>query len=91
MAALRIKSDPSSEASTGVPYIYRFTLSTESLNKIFGAVKQLKYFNQDFDFQKGKVAFTGNKTLAYKDGDRDFRSSYNWSNNATVEQLTDLF
>ncbi len=85
------QADPSSEASTGVPYIYRFTLSTESLNKIFGAVKQLKYFNQDFDFKKGKVAFTGNKTLAYKDGDRDFRSSYNWSNNATVEQLTDLF
>jgi len=85
------QSDPSSEASTGVPYIYRFTLSPENLNKVFGAAKQLKYFNQDFEFHKGKVAFTGNKTLAYKDGDRDFRSTYNWSNNATVEQLTDLF
>ena len=73
------QSDPSSEASTGVPYIYRFTLSSEGINRIFGAAKQLKYFNQDFEFHKGKVAFTGNKTLAYKDGDRDFRSSYNWS------------
>jgi hypothetical protein len=85
------QSDPSTEASTGVPYIYRFTLSTESLNKIFGAAKQLKYFNQDFEYRKGKVAFTGNKTLAYKDDDRDFRSSYNWSANNTVQQLTDLF
>lgn len=85
------QSDPSSEASTGVPYIYRFTLSTENLHKIFNAAKQLKYFNQDFEYRKGKVAFTGNKTLAYKDGDRDFRSSYNWSANNTVEQLTDLF
>jgi hypothetical protein len=85
------ESNPVSEASTGVPYIYRFTISTENHNKIFNAVKQLKYFNQDFEYRKGKVAFTGNKTLAYKDGDRDFRSSYNWSANNTVQQLTDLF
>jgi hypothetical protein len=85
------QSDPSSEASTGVPYIYRFTLSSEGVNKIFGAAKQLKYFNQDFEFHKGKVAFTGNKTLAYKDGDRDFRSSYNWSSNNLVQQTTDYF
>jgi hypothetical protein len=85
------QSDPSSEASTGVPYIYRFTLSSEGTNKIFGAAKQLKYFNQDFEYHKGKVAFTGNKTLAYKDGDRDFRSSYNWSSNTVVQQITDYF
>ncbi len=85
------QSNPSSEASTGVPYIYRFTMSSEDRNKIFNAAKQLKYFNQDFEYRKGKVAFTGNKTLAYKDGDRDFQSSYNWSANNTVEQLTDLF
>lgn len=85
------QSNPSSEASTGVPYIYRFTMSTENLHKIFNAAKQLKYFNQDFEYRKGKVAFTGNKTLAYKDGDRDFHSSYNWSANNTVDQLTDLF
>jgi hypothetical protein len=85
------QSDPMSEASTGVPYIYRFTMSPEDIHKIFNAAKQLKYFNQDFEYRKGKVAFTGNKTLAYKDGDRDFHSSYNWSTNNTVQQLTDLF
>jgi len=85
------QSDPASEASTGEPYMYRFSMASEDRNKIFNAVKQLKYFNQDFEFRKGKVAFTGNKTLAYKDGDRNFQSTYNWSNNTTVQQLTDLF
>ena len=85
------QSDPESEANTGEPYMYHFTMSGESRNKIFNAAKQLKYFNQDFEFRKGKVAFTGDKTLAYKDGDRDFQSKYNWSANPTVEQVTDLF
>jgi hypothetical protein len=85
------QSDPESEANTGEPYMYRFTIDSENRNKIFDAAKQLKYFNQDFEFRKGKIAFTGNKTLAYKDGDRDFTSTYNWSSNPTVQQLTDLF
>jgi len=85
------ESDPGSEQQTGEPYTYRFTISAADRDKIFNGAKQLKYFNEDFESRKGKVAFTGNKTLAYKDADRNFRSSYNWSNNQAVQELTALF
>lgn len=84
-------ADPIAEEQTGVPYTYQFTMSSASRDKIFNTVPKLKYFNEDFDFKKGKVAFTGNKTLAYKDANRDFHSSYNWSSNTMVQDLTNLF
>lgn len=84
-------SDPGSETADGERYEYPFTISGENREKIFQGAKQLKYFDQDFEYRKSKIAFTGNKTLAYKDGDRQFHTTYNWSANTAVQQLTNLF
>src|SRR5208337_3306939 len=37
------------------------------------------------------VAFTGKKTLTYKDAQRSGESTYNYSSNAAVQDLTNLF
>jgi len=36
------------------------------------------------------LAFTGKKTLSYKDAQRSGESSYNYSPNSAVQELTDL-
>ena len=52
--------------------------------------KTLNYFNGNFDI-KHKVAFTGTKTMIYADPARYFKTSYNYSENKDIEELTRLF
>jgi hypothetical protein len=72
------------------PYSFKFTVSEAARNQIFDTAKTLNYFNGNFDYRKGKVAFTGTKTLAYADASRNFQTTYNWSEKAPVRHLTDL-
>ena len=71
-------------------YTTKFSVTEGTRQRIFETARTLKYFNSDFDYKKKKVAFTGNKVLAYADASRHYQSSYNWSDDATVRQLTDL-
>jgi len=75
----------------GEPYNVKFTVSEATRNRIFDLAKQLNYFNGSFDFKKHKVAFSGTKTLAFADGTRHFETTYNWSENPAIQQLTELF
>ena len=75
---------------TGEPYTLEFTLSNPVRDRIFAAARELNYFNGNFDFAKHKIAFTGTKTLRYADPDRSFQTSYNWSENSDLTQLTQL-
>jgi hypothetical protein len=73
----------------GVSYSFKFTASDAARDRIFEAARDLNYFNGNFDYRKGKIAFTGTKTLSYADPDRQFETSYNWSENKTLRQLTE--
>src|SRR5262249_173708 len=78
----------------GVPsedYETRFTMSAGNREKIFSLAEQARYFNGDFDFKKHAVANTGKKTLSYTDSNQHFATTYNWSENAAVDQLTRMF
>lgn len=75
----------------GQPYSLKFTVSEGTRSRVFDTAKALDYFNRDFEYKKGKIAFTGKKTLAYSDGgERKFETTYNWSDNSSLRKLTEL-
>ncbi len=67
-----------------------FTVSAETRQKIFDLAAKAGYFQKDVDSHRKKLAFTGKKTLSYKDAQRSGESTYNYSPNPAVEELTGL-
>ncbi len=49
------------------------------------------YFQKDLDTHRKNLAFTGKKTLRYADATRTGETSYNYSENSAVGDLTSLF
>jgi hypothetical protein len=85
-------AEPTAEQSiNGDPYMVKFTVSAATRDRMFVLARQLNYFNGDFEFHKHRVAWTGDKTLAYADPDKQYQTTYNWSENPGIEQLTELF
>jgi hypothetical protein len=83
------KSTPTK--SPGDPYLLKFTASESTRARLFELARQLNYFRGNFNYTKNKVAFTGNKTLAYQDGADERQATYNWSENPQIQELTTLF
>jgi len=79
------------DAVPGDPYLVKFTLSQPTRARIFELAKAANYFQGDFDYKKHRIANTGSKTLSYADGSRRSETSYNWSENRDIQQLTALF
>ena len=71
-------------------YEVEFTLSSAKRDRLFTLGKATNYFQGDFDF-KHKVANTGKKTLTYADPTRHFQTTYNYSENKDVQEITKLF
>ena len=67
-----------------------FTLDAETLRKIFDLTAKAKYFQQDVASRQKGLAFTGSKTLGYKDEQRTGESTYNYSAVPAVQELTSL-
>jgi len=68
-----------------------FTMSEVNRSKIFDLAKKLNYFQSDFDSHLKRIAQTGSKTLAYTSATAQGSASYNWSQNADVQELSRLF
>ena len=81
----------SQDPKTQEPYTEDFTLSRATREKIFDLAEKTNFFNGNFDFKQHKIAFTGTKTLAYHDGTHNGQTTYNWSQNQSIEQLSNLF
>jgi hypothetical protein len=67
-----------------------FTVAAETRHKIFELAAKAGYFQKDVDSHHKDLAFTGKKTLAYKDARRSGESTYNYSPNPAVQDLTNL-
>jgi hypothetical protein len=78
------------EDSTGDPDVINFKMSEATRAQIFDLTQHAHYFKGSFEY-KGKVAQTGTKTLSYDDDARHFTTSYNYSINPTIQQLTEIF
>ena len=68
-----------------------FTFSDSTRTRIFELASQAHYFSGKVDSGNKKLAFTGKKTLVYRDGQRNSSADYNYSQQAPVQQLTSLF
>jgi len=68
---------------------FNFTDATRT--RIFALAARANYFSGKVDSGNKKLAFTGAKKLAYKDGQHDSSADYNFSTMPPVQELTDLF
>ncbi len=66
-------------------------MSETNRQKVFDSARKLNYFQGDFDSHLKHIAQTGAKTLMYKSAQVQGSSTYNYSQNPDVQQLTQLF
>ena len=69
---------------------FDFAVTAETRQKIFDLAAKAGYFQKDTDSHHKGLAFTGKKTLSYKDAQRSGEFTYNYSSNPAVQELTDL-
>src|SRR6266849_2337080 len=67
-----------------------FTVATETRQRIFELAAKAGYFQKDVDSHHKDLAFTGKKTLAYRDAQRSGESTFNYSSISAVQDLTSL-
>src|SRR5260370_31487523 len=67
-----------------------FSVAAETRQKIFELAAKAGYFQKDVDSHQKDLAFTGKKTLAYKDARRSGESTYNYSHKPAVQDMTSL-
>lgn len=89
LLARGLYSEPAGEGE--LPYQAGFAVSAPLRDRVFALAQQLDYFSGDYDFRKHKIADTGRKTLAYSDALRQTRTTYNWSQNKGIQELTRIF
>jgi hypothetical protein len=70
---------------------FAFTVAPETRQRILDLAAKAGYFQKDVDSHHKGVAFTGKKTLTYKDAQRSGESTYNYSSIPAVQDLTNLF
>ena len=85
------QSTPTSGDQAGDPYQLKFVVSDATRTRLFDLAKELNFFSGEFDYKKGKIAFTGTKTIDFNDGARHTSTSYNWSDNVALQQVTTIF
>jgi len=68
-----------------------FTISEPSRTKIFELANKLNYFRGDFDSHLKHVAKTGEKTLRYESPQVEGSTSFNFSQNPDIQELTRFF
>lgn len=81
----------SQDASSQDSFRKEFTASDSLRQKVFALAEKTGYFNGQFDFTKHPVANTGRKTLTYDAGDKHTSTTYNYSEDPSIQELTDLF
>lgn len=82
---------PPDQTGADPDYLLDFTLSSRSQEKLFRDAREANYFNGDFAYKKHAVASTGKKTLTYSDPVRHFSTTYDYSDNKAIQEITNLF
>lgn len=88
------RSTPHTEGSSQAEdqYSIDFVMSPANRERIFQLAEALDHFSGSFDYQgKTRIAQTGVKTLTYESGGKRSKTTYNWSENLDITELTSLF
>jgi hypothetical protein len=75
---------------SGAPYMTKFVISGGTADRIFDLAKSLNYLKGDFEFHGGRIANMGSKTLGFRNGETNNSTTYNYTQNQTLQQLTSL-
>jgi len=70
---------------------FDFALSGQMREKIFRLASGAGHFRRDIDLHQKNLAFTGKKTLTYKDGHEAGETSFNYAADPAARELTELF
>jgi hypothetical protein len=70
---------------------FDFALSPAVREKVFRLSASARHFREDIDSHQKNLAFTGKKTLSYKDARESGEASFNYSSNPAARELTELF
>jgi hypothetical protein len=84
-------SNPAKTGDDVDEYKTEFTMSPARRDKLFRYAKEANFFDGDFTFKKHVVASTGKKTLTYSDPARRFSTSYDYSDNKAIQEITNIF
>ena len=79
------------DSEPDTPFTQNFTLPADSVAHIFDLAKKARYFEGTIDSGKKNIASTGEKTLIYKDAQKNTTATYNYSLIPAVQELTTLF
>jgi hypothetical protein len=80
-----------SESTEGDPFHSDSTISQAARTRVFDLTKRAHYFEGQIDSKNKNIAFTGTKTLTYKDAQKSTRASYNYSPVPSIQELTAFF
>ena len=85
-------NNPARPPAQGQPpdYFLEFSLSAATHDRIFSLAEKANYFNGTFE-SKHRVANTGTKTLTYADPVRHYNTTFNYSENPAIDELTRIF
>jgi hypothetical protein len=72
-------------------YKTEFDVSPACRDKLFSNASEANYFDGDFTFKKHAVASSGKKTLTYADTTRHFNTTYDYSENKAIAEITVIF
>ena len=81
----------SQDAASQDAFHKQFQASDSLRQKVFTLAEQANFFEGQFDFTKHAVAQTGRKTLSYSDSSHHSSTTYNYSEDPTIEELTEIF
>jgi hypothetical protein len=82
---------PPDQANTDPDFTLEFTMSEPNRTRIFRDAHAANYFNGDFTYKKHAVSSTGRKTLTYADQSRHFSTTYDYSENKAIDEITGIF
>jgi hypothetical protein len=68
-----------------------FQMSEATCHQLFQLAKEADYFNGDFQFRKNRVAYTGDRALAYSAPGVSHRTAFTWSADPRIQQLSGTF
>jgi hypothetical protein len=80
-----------SDSDADESFTIDLTMPPATLARIFDLAKKAHYFAGEIDSKKKNIASTGQKTLTYKDAQRNTSASYNYSPVPAIQELTTLF
>lgn len=90
-AAYLSEDVPTPGAKPDQPYSVHYLISEPTRARIFQLADQLHHFQGDFEFHGGRVANMGAKTFTWIDGKKEIKTSFNYSANPRLEELTRMF